>query len=177
MRSNLGYKSLTKREPHASQQICQKPVVASGCFICTANVLENHFLCCTEGWKVALVESRFTHPAESRYAPVEGEALAVADALDKGRHSVLGCTDLVVTVDHKPLIGLFTNRSLDNIPNNRPRNLKESTLRYRFTMQHVPGLKDRAPDALSRHPTGVPKPAQLRLPDDISFISANASEG
>ena len=79
--------------------------------------------CCHEGWKVVLVGSRFTHPAESRYAPVEGEALAVADALDKARHFVLGCQDLVVAVDHKPLLGLFTNRSLENIPNNRLRNL------------------------------------------------------
>ncbi len=56
--------------------------------------------CCQEGWRVTLVGSRFTHPVESRYAPVEGEALAVADALDKARHFVLGCSDLVVAVDH-----------------------------------------------------------------------------
>ena len=43
--------------------------------------------CCREGWRVTLVGSRFTHAAESRYAPVEGEALAVADALDRARHS------------------------------------------------------------------------------------------
>ena len=30
--------------------------------------------CCHTGWKVTLVGSRFTHAAESRYAPVEGEA-------------------------------------------------------------------------------------------------------
>ena len=128
--------------------------------------------CCHEGWKVALVGSRFTHPAESRYAPVEGEALAVVAARDKSRHFVLGCSDLIVAVDHKPLLGLFTNRSLDSIPNNRLRNLKERTLRYRFTMIHVPGLKNRAPDALSRHPTGDPKPPLLTLPDDISYVSA-----
>ena len=131
--------------------------------------------CCHEGWKVVLVGSRFTHPAESRYAPVEGEALAVADALDKARHFVLGCQDLVVAVDHKPLIGLFTNRSLENMPNNRLRNLKEHTLRYRFTMMHVPGLKNRAPDALSRHPTGDPNPDKLHLPDDISYVSATTA--
>ena len=45
--------------------------------------------------------SRFTHAAESRYAPVEGEALAVVDALDKARHFVLGCSDLIVAVDHR----------------------------------------------------------------------------
>ncbi|CAC5415171.1 unnamed protein product [Mytilus coruscus] len=39
--------------------------------------------CCHEGWKITLVGSRFTHGAESRYPPVEGEALAVVDALDK----------------------------------------------------------------------------------------------
>ncbi|XP_069110181.1 uncharacterized protein [Argopecten irradians] len=47
-------------------------------------------LCCRDGWKVTLVGSRFTHAAEMRYTPVEGEALAVADALDKVRHFVLG---------------------------------------------------------------------------------------
>ena len=39
--------------------------------------------CCPSGWKIALVGSRFTNPAESRYAPIEGEALAVVHALDK----------------------------------------------------------------------------------------------
>ena len=58
--------------------------------------------CCCEGWKIVLVGSRFTHPAESRNAPIEGEALAVADALDKARHFVLGCKNLTVVVDHKP---------------------------------------------------------------------------
>ena len=48
--------------------------------------------CCQEGWRVTLVGSCFTHTAESRYAPVEGEALAVADALDKTCHFVLGCS-------------------------------------------------------------------------------------
>ncbi|VDI45747.1 Hypothetical predicted protein [Mytilus galloprovincialis] len=46
--------------------------------------------CCNEGWKITLVGSRFTHGAESRYAPVEGEALAVVDALDKARFQTPG---------------------------------------------------------------------------------------
>ena len=58
--------------------------------------------CCRTGWKITLVGSRFTHAAESRYAPIEGKALAVADALDKARFFVLGCTDLIIAVDHKP---------------------------------------------------------------------------
>ena len=71
------------------------------------------------GWKIALVGSRFTHAAESRYAPIEGEALAVADALKKARYFVLGCNDLIIAVDHKPLLKVFGDRSLDDIPNSR----------------------------------------------------------
>ena len=122
--------------------------------------------CCQEGWKVTLVGSRFTHPAESRYAPVEGEALAVADALDKARHFVLGCSDLIIAVDHKPLLKLFGDRSLEDIPNTRLRNLKEKTLRYRFRMVYIPGAKNHTSDALSRHPAGTITPPHLNLPDD-----------
>ncbi|XP_021365018.1 uncharacterized protein LOC110457888 [Mizuhopecten yessoensis] len=129
-------------------------------------------LCCRDGWKVTLVGSRFTHAAETRYAPVEGEALAVADALDKARHFVLGCDNLIIAVDHKPLLKLFGDRSLENIPNNRLRNLKEKTLRYRFRMLHVPGIRHRAADCISRHPIGEPE--KLVLEDDIAALSFSA---
>ena len=56
--------------------------------------------CCHDGWKLCLVGSRFTHPAESRYAPIE----AVAHALHQTRYYILGCTDLIVATDHKPLL-------------------------------------------------------------------------
>ncbi len=67
--------------------------------------------CCHTGWKVRLVESRFTHAAESRYAPIEGEALAVADTLDKARFFVLGCSNLIVAYDRSlKEISLTTGR-------------------------------------------------------------------
>ena len=126
--------------------------------------------CCRSGWKVTLVGSRFTHAAESRYAPIEGEALAVADALDKARFFVLGCDNLIIAVDHKPLLKVFGDRSLDEISNGRLRNLKEKTLRYRFRMVHIPGVRHKAADAISRHPTGPTHPNPLTLPDDIAAI-------
>ena len=121
------------------------------------------------GWKVTLVGSRFTHTAESRYAPLEGEALAVADALDKARYFVLGCEDLIVAVDHKPLLKIFGDRSLEDIPNPRLRNLKEKTLRYRFRVTHVPGMKNKPADAMPRRPTGCP--VKTDLPDDHASLS------
>ena len=122
--------------------------------------------CCNSGWKTTLVGSRFTHPAESRYAPVEGEALAVADALDKTRYFVLGCKDLIVAVDHKPLLKILGDRSLEDIPNTRLRNLKEKTLRYLFRIVHVAGVRHRAADGVSRHPTG--SPSRMHLDDDVA---------
>ena len=34
--------------------------------------------CCENGWRITLAGSRFLKPADSRYAPVEGEALTIA---------------------------------------------------------------------------------------------------
>ena len=129
----------------------------------------NKPFCCPEGWKIVLVGSRFTHSAEARYAPIEGEALAVADALDKARYFVLGCDKLILAVDHKPLLKILGNRSLEDIPNSRLRNLKEKTLRNRFTVVHIPGVKHKAADCVSRHPTGLPE--KLILSDDIATIN------
>ena len=130
----------------------------------------NDLFCCKQGWKITLVGSRFTHAAESRYAPIEGEALAVADALDKARHFVLGCKNLTIAVDHRPLLKVFGDRSLDHICNTRLRNLKEKTLRYHFKIVHIPGVKNKAPDTLSRHPTGDQHPPKMVLHDDIHNI-------
>ena len=102
-------------------------------------------------------------------------SLAVANALDKARFFVLGCSNLIVAVDHKPLLRIFRDRSLDAICNPRIRNLKEKTLRYRFHMMHIPGVKIRAADALSRRPTGSECPPLMELPDDIAAAQDSVS--
>ena len=127
--------------------------------------------CCKTGWRITLVGSRFTSSAESRYAPIEGEALAVVDALEKARHFVLGCPDLIVAVDHKPLLKMLGDRSLDGIANPRLFNLKQKSLRYRFSIIHIPGVRNFAADAVSRHPVG--KPIPLNISDDAAVASAS----
>ena len=59
--------------------------------------------CCRTVAKVTLVGNRFTHAAESRYAPLEGEALTVADALDKARFFVRSCSDLITKSAYGPM--------------------------------------------------------------------------
>ena len=112
-------------------------------------------ICCSSGWKLVFAGSRFTSGAESRYAPVEGEALAAAYSLNKARHFTLGCRDLILAVDHKPLLGLLGDKNLEDIENPRLQNLKEKTLRYGFEVVHVPGVLHKGADAASRHPVGA----------------------
>ena len=91
----------------------------------------------------------------------------MAHALDKARHFVLGCKHLTIAVDHRPLLKIFRDRSLDHICNTRLRKPKGKTLRYHFKMVHIPGVKNRASDTLSRHSTGDEHPPKMVLHDDI----------
>lgn len=126
-------------------------------------------ICCTDGWKLVLAGSRFTKPAENRYHPVEGEALAVAYGLDKTRYYVLGCKKLIVATDHRPLLKIFGDRNLEDITNPRILSFKEKTLQFTFQVVYVPGHKHKAPDTMSRHPS----PDQDSH-EDIADMSDNA---
>ena len=92
--------------------------------------------------------SSFT--SESNYVPIVGVCLAVADALNKTRYYTQGCDKLVVGTDHKPLLCVLNERSLESIDNPRRVRLKEKTLGWRFRVVHIPGKKLSGPHALSR---------------------------
>ena len=67
---------------------------------------------------------------------------------------VLGCKDLTVATDHnKPLLGIFNNCDISNIPNPCICYLKEKTLRCAFKTIYYPGKWQRGADAISRNPT------------------------
>lgn len=109
--------------------------------------------CCQSGWKITLAESRFLSPAEQGYAAIEGEALAVAWGLEQTRYFTQGCDNLVVVTDHKPLVKIFGDRTLDEISNSRLFRLKQRTLPWRFDIEHLPGRTNNAADPTSRHPS------------------------
>ena len=54
-------------------------------------------------WKFPVLLKLIPCLAKSLYAPIEGEALSVADALDKARFFILGYGNLIIAVDHLPL--------------------------------------------------------------------------
>ena len=102
---------------------------------------------------MTLTGSRFLRDAEKRYAPIEGEALAVAWALEDSSFFTMGCHDLVIARDHKPLSKILGYRELADIQNPRLFRLKQRTLIWRFHIVHVPGRTIPAADAASRYPT------------------------
>ena len=96
--------------------------------------------------------NRFDTYYNQTIVPIDGEALALADAIEKAHYFVLGCKDLMIYTDHKPLIKIFTDRSLNDIPNPTLCNFNEKTLQNRFMMMDVPAAKHKIPDTFSRYP-------------------------
>ena len=114
--------------------------------------LENAPHCGPGHWKLVFAGSRFTSESEARYAPIEGEALALVYGLRQARMFVMGCPNLIVAVDHKPLVKLFSDQALEKIKNPRLFRLKEQSLMFRFAMKYIPGKLNSGPDAASRYP-------------------------
>ena len=102
---------------------------------------------------------RFTSDSESRHAPVE-ETLALVYGLESCRIFILGCSDLLVTVDHLPLVKIFSDQALENIKNPA---CKISKKERWFQVRYRPGKLNLAPDCTSRYPVGTPNesPAQI----------------
>ena len=121
--------------------------------------------CCDNGWKIVLAGSRFLSSTESRYAAVEGEALAIVYGLEQTRFFTQGCDDLLVVTDHKPLVKVFGDRTLDEITNTRLFRLKQRTLQWRFKIAYSPGKSNFAADAASRNPWPRPSNYDMSLED------------
>ena len=66
-----------------------------------------------------MIGSRFTNQAESNYAPIEGECLAVTYALEKTKYYTLRASKLIICVDHKPLLGILNDTALEKVENRR----------------------------------------------------------
>jgi hypothetical protein len=106
--------------------------------------------CCSTGWRLVLAGGAFCSKAEQNYSPIEGEATAIVKGLKDTKYYTLGCKELYVATDHKPLVGIFDNKNLADIDNKRLARLKEKTNRWKFTTVYNPGESQQAADAISR---------------------------
>ena len=110
--------------------------------------LENAPRCCEEGFKTVFAGSKKCSYAESRYLTTEGEALGIIWSLEKARMFTLGCPNLLIMMDHQPLISILGDKSLADIP--RLYRFKKKCLRYRFKIQYLHGNKNGTPDCMFR---------------------------
>ena len=126
---------------------------------------------CPGGWRITLDGSRFLTSAEQRCAAVDGKALAVAWGLKQNRYFSQGCNDLIVVTDHKPLIKIFGDRTLDEITNTRLFRLKQRTPWW-FKIQHLPGKTNLAADATSRYPStsDLANSTELNVQDFVEVV-------
>ncbi len=114
-----------------------------------------------DNWTLIQAGSRFLSDAESRYAIIELELLAVSWAITKCKLFLAGLPHFTVITDHHPLIPILNNHRLDEIKNPRLQRLKSKIMAYNFTAQWVKGVLNNAPDALSRNPVFDPMPHEL----------------
>ena len=126
-------------------------------------------------WKVVQAGSRFLSSAESRYAMIELELLAIVWAAKKTASFITGAQFDLMT-DHKPLIPILEHYSLAQIENKRLQRLKEKINHLRFSVTWVPGKENVEADALSRYPTAQPTSDDIMDDEDADapFASVNA---
>ena len=113
--------------------------------------------------------SHFLADAETRYAVIELEMLAVSWALSKCRLYLLGLPSFTIHTDHRPLVPILNSYTLDMIENPRLQRLRERMSPYVFTAVWRAGKTLRIADALSRAP--VAKPTEE---DNVASASATA---
>ena len=109
--------------------------------------------------ETSCIVSRALTETEQRYAQIEKEALAC----ERFEDYLLGIPFLIET-DHKPLVPLLGNKSLDDLP---PRILRFRLrlMRYTYVIMHSPGRSLITADTLSRAPVSQPLTMDKELPD------------
>lgn len=92
--------------------------------------------------------SRSLTPPETKYAPIEGEALAIVWAIKRFEFLLRGHR-VIIRTDHKPLIfmksGCEVNRKLAR--------WWSELQGFDYTLEHVKGRVNIVPDGLSRLPS------------------------
>ena len=84
-------------------------------------------------WRVVQAGSRFLTDAESRYAVIELECLAVAWAIKKCHLFLAGLGHFTIVTDHNPLIPILNSHRLDEIENPRLQCMRTRIMSYNFT--------------------------------------------
>jgi hypothetical protein len=102
-----------------------------------------------EDWKPVAYASRSITDAESRYATIEKETLAIEFACTRFHQYIFG-QKVEIETDHKPLVAIFS-KSLNDCPA-RIQRMRLKLQKYHLELMYTPGVKLVAADTLSRGP-------------------------
>ncbi|UYV73303.1 K02A2.6-like [Cordylochernes scorpioides] len=104
--------------------------------------------------------SRTLSETEKRYSQIEKEGLAIVWTCDRLKDYVTGI-DIHIETYHKPLIAIFTSKSLEDMTP-RLQRLKMRIMRYSYQISHIAGKKQIVADMLSRKPMSKPHKDELK---------------
>ena len=116
-----------------------------------ANIVTKHTAKKISKGKLVSCGSRFLSSAESNYAVIELELLAIQWAVQKC-HLYLAGTKFTEITDHQPLVGVMNGKNLDAITNMRIHRIMSKLIGYQFKVLWTPGKTHHIADALSRAP-------------------------
>ncbi len=107
-------------------------------------------------------------PAETRYAMIELEMLAIAWAAKKCAMFIEGMpsSQLEIWTDHQPLVPILERYSLPEIENKRLQRLKMKIMHLQYRIKWVKGTDNVEADSLSRAPHAKAKSSDL-LDEDV----------
>lgn len=100
--------------------------------------------------------SRLLSEAETRYAQIEKEALALTWAAEHFSDYISGVRNLIFESDHKPLLQILQTKNLDSLTP-RLQRFRMRLMRYKYTIIYTPGKNLIIPDTLSRGPIQTQK--------------------
>lgn len=112
-------------------------------------------------WRLIQCGSRFLGDAETKYAMVELECLAILWAVKKCRIFLAGLPKFTVVTDHRPLVPILNKFTLDMVENARILKYKMALSLYQFNVVWRKGADHCIPDALSRAPVRDPFPDEV----------------
>lgn len=110
-------------------------------------------------FQVIAYASRLLTDTEKRYAQIEKEGLASVWACEKFSDYLVGKTFKLET-DHKPLVSLFSSKSLNDLTP-RLQRMRMRMMRYTYEITYVPGKQLMAADTLSRAPLPLKESSEL----------------
>jgi len=99
--------------------------------------------------------------AETRYAVIEKEALAITWACERLRQYLVGKKFKILT-DHRPLVSLLQKKRLDELPV-RIQRFRLRMLLFAYDIEYIPGKEQVIADALSRAPLPEVSNADFQL--------------